>query len=440
MSALPSANGALRSLLLISCVCASHIGSADRFVQATPRAIATPFPGQGDSGIDRGATIAADRLVDSVGVNIHLHYNQTLYYENFDLVKRRLVELKIRHVRDGLIDTEWPDYFERHNALGRAGVKGIFIVGPGVTDRVLQEFPARVSASFEGYDGPNEYDSSGKQDWAGAVRDTMRRVRAVQQRAAFPRFTVYGPSVTTAAAYATLGDLSPWFDRATMHNYLAGRNPGVAGWGDAGYGSIAWNLALARKVAGTKSIVTTETGYHTGPPGVDWIPEYVASIYLPRLLLEQFRMGIERTYIYELCDEGGDTYGLLTSEGLPKPAFAAVRHLLQLLSDPGPPITPRPLRYALTSGPDVRHMSFSKRDGTSYVAMWIERPVFDVATRRELPSPHQTATLRLDGPERAVRKHAWQRDGEINVEPISSTASQITVDLSDTLLMLELKR
>jgi hypothetical protein len=297
-----------------------------------------------------------------------------------------------------------------------------------------------VSASYEGYDGPNEYDLSGQQDWAGAVRDTMRRVRAAQQRAAFRPFMVYGPSVTTTAAYAALGDLSLWFDRATMHNYLAGRNPGVAGWGDAGYGSIAWNLAQARKTGGTKSIVTTETGYRTGPPGVDWIPEYVASIYLPRLLLEQFRMGIERTYIYELCDQGGDTYGLLTSEGLPKPAFAAVRNLLQLLSDPGPTITPRPLRYALTSGPDVRHMSFSKRNGTSYVAMWIERPVFDVATRRELPPAHQAATLRLEGPERATTQYAWQRDGEVDVRSASSTANAITVDLSDTLLILELKR
>ena len=132
-----------------------------------------------------------------------------------------------------------------------------------MTDRVLQDFPARVSASFEGYDGPNEYDLSGKQDWAGAVRDTMRRVRAVQQRTAFRPFVVYGPSVTSAAAYATLGDLSLWFDRATMHNYLAGRNPGVAGWGDAGYGSIAWNLAQVRKFGGTKPIVTTETGYRS---------------------------------------------------------------------------------------------------------------------------------------------------------------------------------
>ena len=187
------------------------------------------------------------------------------------------------------------------------------------------------------------------------MRDTMRRVRAVQQRTAFRPFVVYGPSVTSAAAYATLGDLSLWFDRATLHNYLAGQNPGVAGWGDAGYGSIAWNLAQVRKFGGTKPIVTTETGYQTGPPGVGWIPDYVASIYLPRLLLEQFRMGIERTYIYELCDEGGDTFGLLTSEGMPTPAFAAVKHLLQLLADPGPPIAPRPLRYALTGGPDVRH-------------------------------------------------------------------------------------
>jgi hypothetical protein len=51
-------------------------------------------------------TIAADRVVDAFGVNIHLHHTDTLY-ANFDLVKSRLLELGTRHVRDGLIDTTW---------------------------------------------------------------------------------------------------------------------------------------------------------------------------------------------------------------------------------------------------------------------------------------------------------------------------------------------
>ena len=69
-------------------------------------------------------TFAADAFADTVGVNVHLHYDSTLYSDNFPLVLSRLVELKVRHVRDGLIDTTWQGYYDRHNTLGRAGHQG----------------------------------------------------------------------------------------------------------------------------------------------------------------------------------------------------------------------------------------------------------------------------------------------------------------------------
>src|SRR5262245_53540782 len=67
--------------------------------------------------------IEADRFVDAVGVNIHLHYDGTPYRTQFDTIKQRLRELNVRHVRDGLIDTAWQGYYDRLNELGDMGIK-----------------------------------------------------------------------------------------------------------------------------------------------------------------------------------------------------------------------------------------------------------------------------------------------------------------------------
>jgi hypothetical protein len=269
----------------------------------------------------------------------------------------------------------------------------------------------------------------------------MQRLRAVQQRQTSPRFLVFGPAVTSEAAYAALGDVSAWFDRANMHNYLAGRHPGTGGWGLNGYGSIAWNLTQVNKYSGGRPVVATETGYWTADTVRDSVPERVAGAYLPRLLLEHFRAGIRRTYLYELCDHGGDTYGLLAGDGTPKPAFLAVKHLLQLLSDPGRDIPVRPLRYSLSGGgAEIRHIAFEKRDGSYYLALWLERPLFDVAARRELETLPRPVRVTLAGGERLVRTHAWQPDGRVRVTPAAFTDRAGSVDVSDTLLILELRR
>src|SRR5712691_3345090 len=43
----------------------------------------------------------ADAFVDSIGVNTHLGYNDTHYNES-DVVERKLSELGVRYIRDGL--------------------------------------------------------------------------------------------------------------------------------------------------------------------------------------------------------------------------------------------------------------------------------------------------------------------------------------------------
>ena len=68
----------------------------------------------------------ADAFVNSIGVNIHVHYNDTIYGD-FPKLKSALKEVGVRHVRDGLVDSTWKPYFERVNELAATGIRFTFI-------------------------------------------------------------------------------------------------------------------------------------------------------------------------------------------------------------------------------------------------------------------------------------------------------------------------
>jgi hypothetical protein len=387
-------------------------------------------------------TVAADRFVDSVGINIHLHYDDTLYYKDFPLIKNRLVELGVRHVRDGLVDQGFPPYYERFAELAQAGIKGTFIVAPNHSTEVWLSFPVRVGGAVEAYEGPNELDKSRDPNWAQTLAETMRRLRTIKEDPRTAAYPVYAPSLTSEAAYTALGDISASFDFANMHNYFAGRHPGTGGWGSNGYGSIEWNLALNRRFAGGKPIVSTETGYHDATADTDGVPQQVAGRYMPRLLLEQFRAGIVRTFIYELLDSGGESYGLLGTDGSPKPAFNAVRGLLNLLSDPGPPFETEDLPYTVEGDAgDLRHMAFQKRDGTYFLALWVAAPGWDPGARRPMAAPSRQVAVRLPEKVRVVRTHRWQPDGSMSSSQTSTPlGATYAVSVGDALTVVEISR
>src|SRR5882672_8235306 len=157
---------------------------------------------------DAQTTVAADRFVDSVGVNVHLHYDNTIYRNNFDLIKSRLIELRVRHVRDGLVDTAWQDFYARHNALGQAGIRGTFITMPNQPNWLLQAYPSRLPASFEAYEAPNEFNYSGGSTWDSVMRTTLTQLYALKSIPALSSYTIVGPSLTDEAAYTKIGDIS----------------------------------------------------------------------------------------------------------------------------------------------------------------------------------------------------------------------------------------
>lgn len=389
----------------------------------------------------------ADRFADSVGVNVHLHYDGTLYTD-FELVRTKFAELGVRHLRDGLYDTgtTWQAYYDRHNALGAMGIKGVFAVAaPSVPEETLRTYPSRLSSSFEAYEGINEYDLSGVAEWPSLLRQSMVQLHALRDQPSLAKFPVYGPALSMSeAAFATLGNVSAYFDVANLHYYMAGRHPGTPGWGDGGYGSIDWNLAFAKRYAPGKAIITTETGYYDDPAVGDSAPPAIVGRYMPRLLLEQFRKGVQRTYIYELIDDptpgvaARSGFGLVGADGSSKPAFRAVAGLMRIFSDRGGDGIPQSFTYTLEGGDaNLRQMAFQRRDGTMLLALWIEAPGFDVGSRQMIVVPPQTVRIAAPAALPLARSYRWLEDGSVLEETTGAGHADLSVAVNDALTVLQ---
>jgi hypothetical protein len=387
---------------------------------------------------------SADAFVDSVGVNVHLSYLDTPYAE-FGRVKESLQTLGIRHIRDGLIDARSQRYYDELNELGRSGIKCTLVTSPRETAALLTSYPSRVSEGFEAYEAPNEYDLSGDPNWSGTLNTFLFTLhQTVKSDPLTSRFPIIGPSLTQAGSFPQLAASADLFDYANLHNYFGGRNPGTLGWGSNGYGSLVWNLALVRSAWPNKPLITTETGYLNDAEKQQSIPEGVAAKYLPRLLLEQWMHGIARTYLYQLLDLGSErfsdnSFGLMHPDFSAKLGYNAISSLLKLLSDPGPPFQPGSLDFSLSGDlSNIHHVLLQKRDGTFYLALWLEAPSYDVNAKVSLPIASRNVVLES---RQRLTIRILELDDDGFMETLTRTAGQSqAVTLDDRVTVVEMSR
>jgi O-antigen/teichoic acid export membrane protein len=385
---------------------------------------------------------SAATFVDSVGMNLHLAYGDTAY-ANVDRVAQLLAALHIRHVRDG-VEAGRTDLCASAQRLARDGIRFTYITTPNLDGAGLAAWRRCVGRSIEAYEAPNEYNTShpaADGDWVGTIRAYQRSLyRAVKSDPALADLPVIGPSFSTIAAYAQVGDLSASMDRGNLHQYFAGRPPGTDGWGDGGYGSLRYGIAHAREVAGAKPLEVTECGYGMAARP-EMVPRPIAARYIPRMFFTQYNSGIERTYQYELFDEGAppfDTFGLADAHGAPKPAFVALASIMQLLAAAGAPPHPLPAMQVEVNaaGAPVRHTLLAGRDGI-YLALWLESPAIDPATLHEEPVPTAQATVSLGVPLSSATRYASDAQGSLQPSRLAA-GTQVTTTISDAVSILKL--
>ncbi len=360
---------------------------------------------------------SAERFLDSVGVVTHVAYFDTAYARWPELVER-LRELGVRNLRDDAYANpaaSWRDWNRRYlSAIERArrnGLRFLFALGaPGFAGGSAEQLVAAVATELRGaaaaLEAPNELDHfDGTEGWEQRLRVYTRRLRElIDARPELRALPFVGPSFGSWDGPASAGSLADWFDVCNAHPYPGGLPANPA--------RVALEIARLRPVCGSPTRVwATEAGYHnalgarSAQPGV---PEGIAAAYVPALLLEFFKDGIERTYLYELVDElpdpaGRDAerhYGLLRYDLTPKPAFVAVRNLLRTVRAPrseGGRARSAGISANVFAPRTVRSLLLRRSDGRAVVALWRTDPLWDPSRQRRLEVPVLRVRLALDG-------------------------------------------
>jgi hypothetical protein len=431
--------------------------------------VATALPASARAQMQKAQP--ADWFVNSVGVNVHLHYDGSVYDRGFEtIVKPKLVAAGIRHVRDGAYtgtgEGSGSKYYRRCRELAAAGIRFDLVTAirtkwSGPTDYAkLPAVAGWCGGAVDGFENSNEPDVQpmpAGYDWRTQTILAQRSIYTVVNGTASTRpIPVIGPAI--AFSPLAVGDLSAYLDYGNWHPYPGGQCPIC---GDVYHQTFETLMPRFRKPSGSKQLMATETGYnnaiHSGANGNRPVSELAAGKYMPRLLLELYKHGFARTYLYELIDERPDpartrrdsNFGLLRNDGSEKPAYRAVKSLLRLLSDRGPAFKPGSLDYTLTGNTSgLDHLLLQNRDGTFMLAVWLEKSSYDtgarpnapdaLAARRDLAVPDQRVTLKVGSTTRPARLDRFQSDGTVSSSAATLSGGALTLNVSDRLTLIEL--
>ncbi len=397
--------------------------------------------------LQRETPRSAYDFVNSIGLNTHLNYFDRIY-GNFPLVQFELRSIGIHHLRDGahLQDAGYNTVlYGRWIDLGQSGIRFDAVLDPRsnlgpITSALLNQIDTLAGGTIESFEGPNEFDVSNVPDWPTVDRSfqssVFQSVTGMQQRGSLG---VIGPSMAFASHSVEVGDLSRYLNDGNLHPYPAGQVPSVV---------FPDQPNLARALSDNKPIIITETGYHdalndhSDQPGIS---EAAAARYVPRLFLEDFAHGMPRTYLYEFMDEAPDPgltkeqlhWGLVRADGTEKPAFNALKNLIQELNDGAQPSSLQPFAWSLSSqDPQLHHLLLQKSGGDVDLILWHEVPSFNLKDQTDITSPAVAAVLSLGRFARNITEY----EPSLQVQPLHthSNVNQVSLEIPDHPLVIEM--
>ena len=362
--------------------------------------------------------LRADDLVDMVGVNTHLTYDNSVYYDQYTtIIKPKLQALGVRRVRDGYV---LADYSYKKNRVKDIAASGylVDVVAPAanfgdttVSTATLETIYQDLSGNVAGFESYNEPDIFLGSTWVSKTQAyTQSLFTSAKASSIVNQVPIMGPSIVWPTSWAAVGDLSAYMDYGNFHPYAAANRP-MRTVNNEGF----WRtLKESRLVNGYRPVKITEFGYHTalgaGSPPQPPVTEPIQARYLLRSLTEYFRAGVQAAYLYEFIDLFSDpdnnaqesNWGILDNDGREKPAYVAIKNLLALFNDPGvgATFTPGALDYSITGSDlaNIHHLLLQRSDGDFYLVLCQEVTSYDIATRTELSVTPRNITLNFHQP------------------------------------------
>ena len=425
-------------------------------------------------------------FLDSIGFATHFGYGDTPYGTAYDGVKKRLLELGVKHLRDGFgrsIETV------RIEDLGKSGIRFCLVAEPeegtpAEVQKKIKAMNAKTPGVVDVIEAPNEPDlfwvgnkksyggkqgANGKQDAVDAATLYLKDLYNVfKSDPTTAKIMVMG--VALGGTYEpdknplTKGSLSRYVDWGNFHPYFGG-NPFSVPYRYGGLEKFYWQgthpgtnigefpyaLTTYAPPYAPKPMASSEAGCATDTNGTS---ETAHGKYLPRMFLEYFKVGIVRTYSYEFVDEFADPnnrearFGVLHRDLTPKPAYTALKNLFALLADakPGTKSKPGSLDFTLkvstvgewTKTELVHHLLLQKSDGEFDLIVWHEVSSEDGSTkpRRQFVPPPMPCSLKLDHSPFTVSLLKWNDDGSTGVGKAEVKPGEINFQATDNLTVL----
>jgi len=381
----------------------------------------------------------SDAIVDSIGINTHFDNYSTIYATQFPKVASLLESSGIRHIRVGM-NMNNAGYMKQMQQLAAYGIRATYTTTPGLTESQVRAFPFMVYPSLEQFEEPNEPDE-GDANWASEVAAFDKQLYSwLKSYPATAHYPILGPALAWPSSYPKLGDQSASMDYANIHDYLGAYNPGNP---YAVYGGIKAVMTAGRISGGSHPMMSTETGYGTtsGSRTLDYRTDLR---YMTRLFFEQFNAGLERSYSYELLDEGGPAlfanFGLIQYNLTPKPAYTGIKSLISALQDPGPAFQTTALTYKVSGFIDsVHHMLMQKRNGTFVLALWLEEPSWNATTLADIAVGTQSVSLTTASHFSSITQSTMDENGNLSTAPLTATNNAAAFGLTDKVSLITLK-
>lgn len=340
--------------------------------------------------------IRTDDFIQSIGVNVHMAYNDGKYANSANVITD-MKYLGLSSVRDTA-----PAYWyqsKAFDAMANAGIKFNFVAAgnrnPADVVAAIETFAKAHPGATIAIEGVNEVNNwpvtfGGVTGLAGATAYMTALAKALAGSATLNNVDTYG---------LTGANIVQDVDYANFHAYPKnGAQP---------LRTLMAGIKDQTSAMAGKPTVLTEAGYYTAPNSSNWggVDQATQAKQTLNLLMDATKLGVSHTYLYQLLDAYADPSALSVDKNLglfdlsnnPKLAATAIHNLTTILADGGATattFTTQALNYTVANLPtDGAVLAMQKSDGKTDLVAWSEPDIWDEINHRPITTAGKDVTF-----------------------------------------------